>query len=61
MLQTDQLALTGGASAGDCASRITKKVDSRRLALQMNFCGSGPKAVGLKNSTVWEVIKGMCE
>ena len=36
MLQTDQLALTGCASAGDCASRITKGV-SCSLALQRNF------------------------
>ena len=37
MLQTDQLALTGCASAGDCASRITTKAISRSLALQMIF------------------------
>ena len=57
-LQTDQLAVTGGASPGDCARRIAKKIIGRHLAKRMNFCGKSPK-MGLKHTTILEIIKGM--
>ena len=50
MLQTDQLALTGCASAGDCASRITTKAISRSLALQMNYLAHAQRPLGWRTA-----------